>query len=54
MYPSDAQYAAIKARDSLETVEAAQQVAIRDGSLTLDMSLPVHGISLVVISAPNA
>ncbi|MAU10279.1 MAG: beta-xylosidase [Anaerolineaceae bacterium] len=54
MYPSDAQYAAIKARDSLEMVEAPQQVAIRERSFTLEMSLPVHGISLVVISAPNA
>jgi xylan 1,4-beta-xylosidase len=50
MYPDAEQYAAIKSRDSLELLEPAQKVAVNDGKLALKFTLPVHGISLVVIS----
>jgi xylan 1,4-beta-xylosidase len=51
MYPDAEQYAAIKARDSLELLEPAQKVAVTGGKLALKFMLPVHGISLVVVSS---
>jgi xylan 1,4-beta-xylosidase len=50
MYPDAKQYAAIKARDSLELLEPAQKMTVSDGKLALKFMLPVHGISLVVVS----
>jgi xylan 1,4-beta-xylosidase len=51
MYPSAEQYAAIKARDGLETLEPPQTITPSAGSIHLSFALPVHGISLLLISA---
>ena len=50
MYPAPGQYAAIKARDGLELVEPPQEVLLMDGKVKLSFTLPVHGISLLVLS----
>ena len=50
MYPTAQQREAIKAREGLEQVEAEQTLAIQDGKLTLRLTLPVHGISLLTLS----
>jgi len=50
MYPAPGQYAAIKARDGLELVEPPQKVLLMDGKVKLSFRLPVHGISLLVLS----
>lgn len=50
MYPTSAQREAIEARQGLELLEPAQTLT-RDGStLTLRFDLPLHAISLLVIS----
>lgn len=53
MYPAPGQYAAIRARDGLELLEPPQPVAPRDGKVQVSFMLPVHGISLLVISAAD-
>jgi xylan 1,4-beta-xylosidase len=53
MYPAPGQYAAIKARDGLELVEPPQKVLLMDGKVKLSFKLPVHGISLLILS-PSA
>ena len=50
MYPTQGQYDAIKSRDGLELLEPPQQVAVWDGKLKLSFNLPVHSISLLVIT----
>ena len=47
-YPIGDQYAAIKARDGLELLEAPY-VKKATGTLTLSFPLPVHGISLITL-----
>ena len=53
MYPAPGQYAAIKARDGLELLEPPQKVKLVDGKVRLCFKLPVHGISLLILS-PSA
>jgi len=50
MYPAAGQYAAIKARDGLEMCEAPQTLALHDGKVRLSFKLPVHGISLLIVT----
>ena len=50
MYPAAGQYTAIKARDGLELLEPPQKVLLMDGKVKLSFRLPVHGISLLVVS----
>ena len=50
MYPTDAQYRAMKNRDGLELVEAPQTLEISE-QINLVFDLPVHGISLLEFSA---
>ena len=50
MYPAPGQYAAIKARDGLELLEPPQAIALHEGQIQLNFSLPVHGVSLLVIT----
>jgi xylan 1,4-beta-xylosidase len=51
MYPAPGQYSAIKARDELELLESPQKVVLMDGKIRLCFKLPVHGISLLVLSS---
>ncbi|MFN8446049.1 MAG: hypothetical protein U0175_34980 [Caldilineaceae bacterium] len=50
IYPADGQRAAIKARDGLELLEAPRQVEAARGKVNLNFSLPVHGVSLLVLA----
>ena len=50
MYPAPGQYAAIKARDGLELLAPPQKLMLRDGKVKLSFTLPVHGISLLLVS----
>lgn len=50
MYPAPGQWQAIKARDGLELLEPPRRVALYDGRVKLSFGLPVHGISLLIIS----
>jgi len=49
MYPEPGRRAAIKARDGLELLEPPRKLSPRDGKIRLEFSLPVHGISLLII-----
>jgi hypothetical protein len=49
MYPSPGQRAALKARDGLELLVPAKKLQSDDGKIKLNFSLPVHGISLLII-----
>ena len=46
-YPSGPVYDAIKRRDVPEYLDAPGSVFVKNGSLTLEFDLPVHGISLI-------
>jgi hypothetical protein len=50
MYPASGQRAAIKAREGLELLEPWRKVALREDKITLSFTLPVHGVSLLIIS----
>ena len=50
MYPTPEQRAAIKARDGLELLEAPTQIAPDSGKISLTFTLPMHGVSLVLVS----
>ncbi len=50
MYPTSEQYAAIKSRDNLETLEPPQKLSPVAGKITLNFRLPVHGVSLLSVS----
>jgi xylan 1,4-beta-xylosidase len=50
MYPTLDQRAAILARSGLETFEPPQKVMPSGGKLSLKFRLPVHGVSLVIVS----
>jgi xylan 1,4-beta-xylosidase len=54
MYPEGGQKAAIKARESLELLEPVQTVAVSENKVKLSFTLPVHGISLFVLSPVSA
>lgn len=49
-YPPPTQLAAIKARDGLELLHAPQEVSEIDGKLTLQFAMPVHSISLLIVT----
>jgi xylan 1,4-beta-xylosidase len=49
MYPAPGQRAAIKARDGLELLEPPQKLLPDAGKVRLNFSLPVHGISLLIV-----
>ena len=49
MYPQGDVYAAIKARDGLETLQDASLVHSSDNELTLEFEMPAHAVSLVVL-----
>ncbi|MCA9883559.1 MAG: beta-xylosidase [Anaerolineae bacterium] len=51
MYPADNQYQAIKQRDGLELLEAPKIIS-NESHINLNFELPVHGISLIELSAP--
>ena len=53
MYPSDEQYAAMKAVDGLETLKSAGDVEVMVGGIRLDFEMPVHAVSLVVVQAAD-
>lgn len=53
MYPTEAQREAIKAREGLEPLRTPQSFTVTDKVLTLDFTLPVHAVSLIVISAAS-
>jgi len=50
MYPAPGQRAAIKAREGLELVEPPHIVTAAAGQVKLQFSLPVHGISLLLLT----
>ncbi len=50
MYPTPEQYAAIKSRDTLETLEPPQKLVANMGKIRLKFQLPVHGVSLLSIT----
>jgi xylan 1,4-beta-xylosidase len=50
MYPHGGQYAAIKARDGLELLEPPRQLSPVDGCVRLAFNMPVHSVSLLIIS----
>jgi xylan 1,4-beta-xylosidase len=54
MYPTPDQKQAIKAREGLELIEPPQPVLLRDGKVELAIKLPVHSVSLLVISPAQA
>ena len=49
-YPPPGQLAAIKARDGLELLHAPQEVMVSEGKVTLQFAMPVHSISLLVVT----
>lgn len=49
MYPTSEQYAAIKSRDGLETLEPQRKLIPSNGKISLTFQLPVHGVSLLTI-----
>jgi xylan 1,4-beta-xylosidase len=51
MYPNPGQREAIKARDGLELLEPPRTLEATDGAVKLTFSLPVHGVSLLTLSA---
>ncbi len=51
MYPSASQRQALRTRAGLELVEAPRSLAAADGRVTLQFTLPLHGISLLEISS---
>ncbi len=53
MYPTEQQHAAIKARDALERVKPPQLLSSVKNTLNMRFNLPTHGISLLVIAAPD-
>ena len=53
MYPSPAQWAAIKARDGLELLEPVKRLRPDEGKIKINFNLPVHGISLLIIEPDN-
>jgi xylan 1,4-beta-xylosidase len=50
MYPAPGQRAAIKAREALELLEPPQKFTLHDGKVKLSFKLPVHGVSLSIVS----
>lgn len=50
MYPAPGQRAAIKARAGLELLEPPTKLASQNGTVKLSFQLPVHGISLLIVS----
>jgi xylan 1,4-beta-xylosidase len=51
MYPTPGQRDAIKARDGLELLEPPQKMMLDSDGLALNFTLPMHGISLLIISS---
>lgn len=49
-YPAPGQRAAIRAREGLERLHPAQEVAVEQGKVKLSFTLPVHGVSLLTIA----
>jgi xylan 1,4-beta-xylosidase len=49
MYPTESQRKAIKSREELELLEPLQKLSPLEGKIKLKFSLPVHGISLLII-----
>ena len=54
MYPTPEQKQAIKAREGLELVEPPRRIAASNGQVKLALKLPVHSISLLVLSPATA
>jgi xylan 1,4-beta-xylosidase len=50
MYPTTIQQSAIKAHEGLELLEPPQTFALHEGKIKVNFRLPVHGISLFVLS----
>jgi xylan 1,4-beta-xylosidase len=50
MYPAPGQRAAIKAREGLELLEPPQQIQPEAGKVKLIFDLPVHGVSLLILT----
>ncbi len=51
MYPAPGQRAAIKSRAGLELLGPPQKIVCDGSKLTLNFELPVHGISLLIVSS---
>ena len=52
--PSEGQLRAIKDRQRLELFEPDRELPIQDGRLTLQIALPLPGVSLLEIYSPDA
>ncbi len=52
-YPIGGQYQAIKMRDNLEILHAPQTLSISKEQLNLEFELPVHGISLLILTGQS-
>ncbi|MEO8395668.1 MAG: beta-xylosidase, partial [Chloroflexota bacterium] len=51
IYPTPEQRAVIRAREGLEMLEAPHGGALSEGKITVKFRLPVHGVSLILLSA---
>ncbi|MEZ4638997.1 MAG: hypothetical protein R2856_29225 [Caldilineaceae bacterium] len=49
MYPTPGQYAAIQARAKLEMLEPPHDLSLRDGKVTLSLTMPGHSVSLLIL-----
>lgn len=54
MYPAPGQRAAIKSREGLELLEPPREIMLHEGKVKLGFTLPVHGISLLIIAPGSA
>ncbi len=52
--PSPELYAAMRTHQELETLSGPELIRTEDGSITLDFDLPLHAVSLVLLSANPA
>jgi hypothetical protein len=50
MYPTEEQIQALKSSDGLEEFEPTKSISVSDGKCEFSFNLPVHGISLLVLS----
>lgn len=50
MYPTAEQRATLKAREGLETLGPPQIARLNAGKISLEFQLPVHGVSMLVVS----
>jgi xylan 1,4-beta-xylosidase len=49
-WPTDAQIRVMKEREKLETIAPDMRVGVHDGAVQLDLTLPVHAVSLLLVT----